>query len=698
MSKVELFPKIIGIFKGVSESGTGFAADLIISYTGEGIEQPQMGNFLLVELSSSEQASLGRITKLLSYGRLSSPEGEEYIVRMRERGGEVPKDIKERMMRYRVQIKLLGVLRVNDKHANDKVKFSPSQRRLPRLGARVAWPLPEVREELCKLGGGKTEIGHFVLGEFVYDGKKDASDEDVHLSPASPVTFNIDNLVAKRTAVFARAGYGKSNLMKYLISELYKEQPEVEDKETQNKRPVGTLIFDADGEYFWPDNKGRPGLCNVPHLCDKIAVFSPRSNEHKPDYKNWLAGGVKINIKELKPHDLFSVALTPDRQEQQNVIKLKAVKRDKWPKLVDLVKKEGMGTDKSEFGELLGYSPNQISAASLEINAAISNVNHVVNMLHDPDSKLLSGVMEKLLQGDIVIVDLSLLGSKTGEVTAGLLLRKIFSHNQKNFLGDNQSATGGNRPIPVIAIIEEAQRTLGGRLDETSPFVEWVKEGRKYDLGTVMVTQQPGAVASELLSQVDNWFCFHVLSEGDAGILGKYNSHFSVDVRSHMIAEPIVGNCFMWSAPEQPFVLPVRVHKFETYCKKLNENGKLRMPKVPMAKQMAKDEETRELEAKEDFCKVIREEERLGLRDFPGGLKGIKSGKLYYLIEKLSLSVSAKIDDYKLPLMKDLFGEITVLRDNGEIVEITSGGDSPDYYYCAPKEEWDKILKNDGNK
>ena len=691
MSKIELFPEknIIGIFKGVSESGTEFAADLIISYTGEGIGQPQMGNFLLVELSSSEEASLGRITKLLSYGRLSSPEGEEYIVRMRERGGEVPKDIKERMMRYRVQIKMLGVLRVND-----GIKFTPSQRRLPRLGARVAWPLPEVREELCKLGGGKTEIGHFVLGEFVYDGKKDASDEDVHLSPALPVTFNIDNLVAKRTAVFARAGYGKSNLMKYLISELYKEQPEIEDKEIENKRPVGMLIFDADGEYFWPDSKGRPGLCDVPHLCDKIAVFSPRSDARKPDYKNWLAGGVKMNIKELKPRDLFSIALTPDRQEQQNVIKLKAVKRDKWPKLVNLVTKEGMSTDKSEFGELLGYSQNQINGASVEINAAISNANHVVNMLHDPESKFLGSVMEKLLQGDIVIVDLSLLSAKAGEIIAGLLLRKIFSHNQENFLSDNQNAIDSNKPIPVIVVIEEAQRTLGGRLDETSPFVEWVKEGRKYDLGAVMVTQQPGAVASELLSQVDNWFCFHVLSEGDAGILGKYNSHFSTDVRSHMIAEPIVGNCFMWSAPKQPFVLPVRVHKFETYCEKLNVNGKLRVPTVSMTERMANDEKTRELQIKEDFCKVIREEEYLGLREFSGELRGIKSGKLYHLIKKLPLSVSAKINDYKLPLMKELFGEITVLRDNGEIVEITSGGDSSDYYYCAPKEKWGKILND----
>ena len=38
--------------------------------------------------------------------------------------------------------------------------------------------------------------------------------------------------------------------------------------------PVGTVIFDPDGEYFWPDDKGRPGLCDVPELQDKLVVFT----------------------------------------------------------------------------------------------------------------------------------------------------------------------------------------------------------------------------------------------------------------------------------------------------------------------------------------------------------------------------------------------------------------------------------------
>ena len=692
---IELFPKdkVIGSFKGYAESGHEFAADLVIPYRSEDINKPQFGSFLLVKLSASDkeqatQATLGRITKVLPLGRLAEAEGEDYIERMRERKELIDPEIKKRMIRYRVRIKLLGVLRV----VKDKLDFKPSQRRLPHLGALVGWPSDEVLKDLCMRGEGETEIGHFALGEFIYDNKKSTDEEGVHLSPALPVTFNVHNLVAKRTAVFARAGYGKSNLMKYLVSELYKKPPK-----TKNGRPVGMLIFDADGEYFWPQNETQPGLCDVSDLRDTIAVFSRRPAPDK-HYEKWLGGNVKMDIRELNSRDVFSIALAPDRQEQQNVLKLKAIRGDNWRRLVDLIEREGMGADSLEVGKLLGYKTDeQIKGAFAEINAATSNANFVINMLHEPDSKFLSGVLDLLSNGNIVVVDVSLLSAKGGEILAGLLMRKIFSNNQENFLRGNHDKNDSNsRLIPVIAVIEEAQRTLGGNLDETSPFVEWVKEGRKYDLGAVMVTQQPGALAGELLSQVDNWFCFHVLSKGDASVLEKYNSHFSEDICSHMIAEPIIGNCFMWSAPSQPFVLPVRVHQFKT-------SGKKTPPKRTVRAKIEKDAEKRQSEMARLFREAVYRQGRMEFNLKGVQLKGVKSGNLYFLIKGIleknpHLQGAGRVDDYKLPLMRELFGEITVLKDDSELVDISSVGDNSDYYYCASEKEWNKIFSDKSGK
>ena len=540
--------QIMGTFKGFNERGLEFAAEIVAPYDASMLDRPQLGQFLLVELGSQEEASLGRITRFVPSGLLATPEGEDYVNTMQRRQQEVPEDLKEQRLKYRVQVKLLGAVRT----ADNGIIYVPSQRRLPHLGARVALPSAQVLQELCKLSQGDTELGVYVLGEFVFSGTKQnqSQPELISFDPRLRVTFDINNLVSRRSVVFARAGYGKSNLVKYLVAELYQNQPM-----TANDRPVGTLIFDPDGEYFWPDRVAdRPGLCDVPHLKERLLVFTnrPAPNAY---YGSWKAGEVKLDIRDLSPRDVISIAISSDRQTQQNVLKLKSVSDSNWRKLVDLIHQQGLQASDEEVGQLLGYTGQQISQNVAEIGAARSNMSGVVRTLHDPDSQVLSGTLQALANGRIVVIDISLLSSSAGNMLAGLLLRRIFSHNQEHF-------TGGDPIIPVVAIVEEAQSVLGRNLDDTSPYVEWVKEGRKYDLGAMLITQQPGAMAPELLSQADNWFCFHLLSEGDASILGRYNSHYSSDILAHLIAEPIPGNCYMWSAPHQPFVLPVRLRDF----------------------------------------------------------------------------------------------------------------------------------------
>ena len=74
----------------------------------------------------------------------------------------------------------------------------------------------------------------------------------------------------------------------------------------------------------------------------------------------------------------------------------------------------------------------------------------------------------------------------------------------------------------MIAVVEEAQSVLGISASQgEGPFISWVKEGRKYDLGAVLVTQQPGSIPAEILSQGDNWFIFHLLAEGDLRALRR---------------------------------------------------------------------------------------------------------------------------------------------------------------------------------
>lgn len=675
--------KIVGTFKGFNERGLEFSADIVTPYDAGMLERPQLGQFILIELGSQEEASLGRITRFVPSGLLATAEGEDYINTMQRRQQDVPEDLKQQRLKYRVNVKLLGAVRTNPEREKEFI-YVPSQRRLPHLGARVALPSDQVLQKLCKLSGGDTHLGSYVLGEFVFCGSasEQKQPELISFDPELNVTFDISNLVSKRSVVFARAGYGKSNLVKYLVAELYKKQPE-----PPSGRPVGTLIFDPDGEYFWPDSvANRPGLCDVPELAKQLLVYT---NRQAPNayYNSWKAGSVKLDVRDLSPRDVISIAVSSDRQDQQNVLKLKSVRHDNWRTLVDLIHEKGLQADDEEIGSLLGYGENQIAQSGGEIAAARSNMTNVVRTLHDPDSKVLSGALSALAMGKIVVVDISLLSSGAGNVLAGLILRRIFSHNQENFTGSGQSI------IPVVAIIEEAQSVLGRRLEDTSPFVEWVKEGRKYDLGAMLVTQQPGAMAPELLSQADNWFCFHLLSEGDAGVLGKYNSHYSSDVLAHLIAEPIPGNCYMWSAPCQPFVLPVRIADFGAlYQEKIKKDESAVAVDGTGANETSKAvEETLSRLAKNLRSvlargAVVYRRVPLEIDGKSVDLGGILSGQLFYLIQKVLKSsgegVPRSEDELKQPLLATLLGEdnLHIVRHQGK------------EYYCATIECWKKVI------
>jgi hypothetical protein len=106
-----------------------------------------------------------------------------------------------------------------------------------------------------------------------------------------------------------------------------------------------------------------------------------------------------------------------------------------------------------------------------------------------------------------------------------------------------------------------------------------VKEGRKYGLGAVLVTQQPGSIPAELLSQGDNFFVFHLLSTGDLAALKRANAHFSDDLLATLLNEPLVGHGIFWSSAAgtdrgaRPYPLPIRVLSFEAENRILRDPG-----------------------------------------------------------------------------------------------------------------------------
>src|SRR5579883_273938 len=554
MPSIDLFPRdqIVGVFRGFREGGLEFHADLILPYRNDFQSIPMHGQFLLVQLETPDEAVLGRIVSLSSEGKLSSGVGEEFNIRAVREQRAIPEDLREQYLKYRVNIRVLGVLRTN---ASGSLTFAPSHRRLPHVGSPVAFPSGEVLREIAGHNIQGASIGYFALGEYIYaqgDHDVDVADWMQRKSPEILVNFPIGSLVSRRSFVLARAGFGKSNLNKLLFSKLYEHTPTV-TKRGGRQVPVGTIIFDRDGEYFWPDDKGRPGLCDVPALQDKLVVFTSRKAP-SDFYQSFVAGGIKLDIRRLRASDVVAIALPPERQDQQNVRKLAGLTPETWEVLVNLIDQHANQAPLDEIKRILNLDKGQ----DVEALAARGNMSTIVRMLHDRSSQLMDMLFEALSHGKLCIVDVSQMRSGQAMTLSGLILRQIFDRNQKEF------TEAESKTIPTIAVVEEAQAVLSDRASAAEPYITWVKEGRKYDLGALLITQQPGSIPTEILSQGDNWFIFHLLSSADLLNLQRANAHFSEDLLSALLNEPIPGQGIFWSSVGgKPYPVPLRVLSFE---------------------------------------------------------------------------------------------------------------------------------------
>src|ERR1700733_4334281 len=168
---MNLFPKHqkVGVFRGYREGGLEFHADLAIPYRQHLQNVPMHGQFLLVQLENEEEAVLGRITSMRAEGALADESGERYSIRAMNEDRSVAEHLREDFLRYRIDIRVLGVIRVD----GTEIVFAPSHRRLPHVGSPVAFPSDELLERIvasCNSTPIGAELGFFALGEYIYAG------------------------------------------------------------------------------------------------------------------------------------------------------------------------------------------------------------------------------------------------------------------------------------------------------------------------------------------------------------------------------------------------------------------------------------------------------------------------------------------------------------------------------------------------
>lgn len=177
---------------------------------------------------------------------------------------------------------------------------------------------------------------------------------------------------------------------------------------------------------------------------------------------------------------------------------------------------------------------------------------------------MVKDIFNYLKEGKTIIVDLSLKDNMDASIISTILVWELFKNNKAYFTsGKSQDL------IHTVLFVEEAQNVLSEEFvrSNANPFVRVAKEGRKFGLGLVAITQRPSAISEEIRTQAEKFFAFHIGNSDDIKALIKSNINFDGVVANFIQRETIPGNLYMVSS-EQVFALPVRVYEF----KKIIEN------------------------------------------------------------------------------------------------------------------------------
>lgn len=383
---------------------------------------------------------------------------------------------------------------------------------------------------------GASEFGYIAIGTL-------SSAESI------PAKVSLNELVTRHSAVLGSTGSGKSTTIASLLRSI------CANLDPENNYPSArVLMLDIHGEYSEA-------------LSDVASVFSvdPRPGEQEllipywalnsTELLNFLTGGVEGTRETAFTDKIFDLKLKSHKKSHFPGVEESSITIDTplpfslkqlWYDLTDFEIKTFEGQDrdqpaKQKDGDVDSlippeYKPHAMGAKGPFLNSQAIGIRRQLSLLRsrlvdrrydfllhpgpwEPDT---SGAIEKdldsLLAGwlggerPITILDLSGVPSGVLELLVGSILKIVY---ESLFWSREKSEGGIDRPLLVV--MEEAHRYLSsGKHTLASEIVQKIaKEGRKYGVGAMVVSQRPSEVDETILSQCGTYFALRLSNPSD---------------------------------------------------------------------------------------------------------------------------------------------------------------------------------------
>jgi hypothetical protein len=445
---------------------------------------------------------------------------------------------KQKMFSYTYKVRMLGTF----EDRGTSISFTTAVRKLPVVSYHARHLLPSEVKFILNMGNQSgVPLGSICIGEEIHPDKGE-------------ILFDTNRLKSKRTMVFAQSGFGKTNLVKVLLYH------------TIGDTSFGKLVFDLNGEYYSKTTSQTTGLGDVDdeQVRKNLVVYSDRkiSESTKFTYR----GKVQVNThKHMTIGDILRFSAGFSEVMKSFLLYLDDNQVEGFIKKINSYcdSPEMLYKDFPDFfsAKTEADVKKQEKSARGTIMAIRKRIRHFIDEggVHSSSSTLIEDSFQSLKEGKTVIVDLSLRDSVDASIISTIIVRKLFEENKRNFTEAHDKEI-----ISSVIIVEEAQNVLSDEHMKSSdnPFVRVAKEGRKFGIGLVAITQRPSAISDEIRSQAENFFAFYMGNTDDIKALVKSNVNYDGVVSTFIQRETIPGNLYFVTS-SHPFVIPVRVVEFD---------------------------------------------------------------------------------------------------------------------------------------
>ena len=319
---------------------------------------------------------------------------------------------------------------------------------------------------------GSEDKGHFWIGN--------------PLDMETKVCLDLGAVVERSLGIFGKSGTGKTFLTRLLLIGILQSDL------------ASTLIFDMHSEYGWQGKSdGRTFVKGLKQLFpSKVAVFSL---DEESSLRRGLSPDevVRIGYDEIEPADIEML------QENLGLSDVAA------QAAYNLERKFG---EKKWLEEFLSQNRSDV----LEMAAEIGVQFHALSALHNRLSRLkrygflastvqedsVNRILEQLDRGMHVVLEFGRYGNDLNAyiLVSNLLTRRIHGR----YVRRKEEAEGGSgpEPRPLVITIEESHKFLSPGVAPQTIFGTIAREMRKYNVTLMVIDQRPGAIDSEVMSQL----------------------------------------------------------------------------------------------------------------------------------------------------------------------------------------------------